>query len=166
MPFTIFHLGPALGLGIPLKRFIHVPTFLIASVILDVEPILVIVFRLNYPLHGFLHTFIGASAVGVLLGCLMYSLRELLTPIYAFFMLQGDYGLKAHVFTGVLGCLMHVLLDAPLYDDITPFYPVLANPLYNPYLWFDVYWLSLILGLLGFILYLGSILYRVSMTKR
>ena len=67
MPFTPFHLGPALGLGLPLRRYMHVPTFIVASVILDVEPFLVLQFGLNYPLHGYLHTFLASLFVGFLL---------------------------------------------------------------------------------------------------
>ena len=43
------------------------------------------------------------------------------------------------MFAGVLGTLLHVLLDSPLYDDIRPFYPLTANPLYNPALSSEVY---------------------------
>jgi len=48
MPFTPFHLGPALTIGLPLRRFIHAPTFIVANVIVDVEPFLVMVLGLNY----------------------------------------------------------------------------------------------------------------------
>ena len=68
MSFTPFHLGPALGLGLPLRRYLHVPTFLAASVVVDVEPLLVLVLGLDYPLHGYLHTFLFASLTGLLLG--------------------------------------------------------------------------------------------------
>jgi len=51
MPFTPFHLGPALGLGLPLRRYVYVPTFILANVIVDVEPFLVLFLGLRYPLH-------------------------------------------------------------------------------------------------------------------
>jgi membrane-bound metal-dependent hydrolase YbcI (DUF457 family) len=35
------------------------------------------------------------------------------------------------ILSGVLGTWFHVLLDAPLYTDIRPFYPFQANPLYG-----------------------------------
>ena len=65
MPFTMFHLGPALAIGLPLRN-VHVPTFIVANVILDVEPLLVIFFGLNYPLHGYMHTLLLAFMVGSL----------------------------------------------------------------------------------------------------
>ena len=42
MPFTPFHLGPALGFGLPLRNYLHVPTFLVASILVDVEPFVVL----------------------------------------------------------------------------------------------------------------------------
>jgi hypothetical protein len=65
MPFTPYHLGPALFLGLLFLRFIDFPTFLIASVIMDVEPFLVLFFNLNYPLHGFFHSLLGGTLVAI-----------------------------------------------------------------------------------------------------
>jgi hypothetical protein len=75
-------LGPAIGFGLPLKKYLHVPTFLVANVIVDVEPLLVLVLGLHYPLHGYLHTFIFASFTGLALGYVMFSIDRLLYPIY------------------------------------------------------------------------------------
>lgn len=58
MPFTPFHLGPAIFFGMLLRRNMHMPTFIVANVILDVEPLLVLILGLKYPLHGYFHTFI------------------------------------------------------------------------------------------------------------
>ena len=76
MPFTPFHLGPALCLGIPLQKFIHAPTFILANVILDIEPLIVMLLRLFYPLHSYLHTFIAAIGVGIIFGLLMFLLER------------------------------------------------------------------------------------------
>lgn len=39
MPVTPFYLGPALATGLPLRKFIHAPTFIIADIILDLDPL-------------------------------------------------------------------------------------------------------------------------------
>ncbi len=134
MPFTPFHLGPALAIGLPLRRFIHVPTFIVANVIVDVEPFLVMVLGLNYPLHGYLHTFIGAFAVGLVLAYVMYLIDRFVCRLWSKLLLisKGSYSLKEYVIAGVSGTLMHVLLDSPLYTDIRPLYPLTLNPLYDP----------------------------------
>ena len=64
MPFTPFHLGPALFLGLLLFRLVDLPTFLAANVILDLEPLAVLLLDLDYPLHGLFHSFLGGPNWG------------------------------------------------------------------------------------------------------
>jgi hypothetical protein len=131
MPFTLFHLGPALAIGLPLRKYVHVPTFIVANVILDVEPLLVMVFGLNYPLHGYLHTLLFAFMVGLLLAFVMFKLEGTMQPAYKWLLLEtsNSYSVRAFILAGISGTMLHVLLDAPLYSDIHPFFPFTANPL-------------------------------------
>ena len=75
MPFTPYHPGPGLFVGLLFLGFIDFPTFLVASVIVDVEPLLVLAFNLNYPLHGFFHSFLGGTLVAVPFALAMYNIR-------------------------------------------------------------------------------------------
>ncbi len=70
MPFTPFHFGPTLGFGLSLRGYLHAPTFIIANVIVDVEPFLVLFLGLRYPLHGYLHTFLLALVTGLGMVCI------------------------------------------------------------------------------------------------
>jgi len=160
VPFTPFHLGPALGIGLPLRRRIHVPTFLVASVIVDAEPIAVILLGIDYPLHGYLHTFLGAVVVGLALGYAMYSLEGALGPAWRRLLLVHDEGLGPGAFAaaGVLGTALHVLLDSPLYSDIRPLLPLTTNPLYNPRLVGPVYGVCVATGAAGLAYYLYLLL--------
>jgi len=79
MPFTPYYLGPCLVIWLPLKKVMHMPTFVLATVVLDVEPLSVLLLGLNYPLHGFIHTFFTAFLVGAGLGCLMLTVEPFLT---------------------------------------------------------------------------------------
>ena len=161
MPFTPFHLGPALGLGLPLRRHLHVPTFLAASVVVDVEPLLVLVLGLDYPLHGYLHTILFASLAGLALGYVMFSLDGLLHPLYRALRMvaDGSYSRKAFLVTGALGTAFHVLLDSPLYRDIRPLYPLTLNPFFYPSLTSGVYSFCVWTGVLGLAYYAGLLLY-------
>jgi len=161
VPFTPFHFGPALGFGLPLKRWLHVPTFLVASVIVDVEPLLVLVLGLSYPLHGYLHTFLFASLTGLALGYVMFSLDGFLHPVYTALRLvaEDSQDRKAFMVTGALGTAFHVLLDSPLYGDIRPLFPLVQNPFYNPGLSSGVYSFCVWTGIIGIIWYLGLIIY-------
>ncbi|RLE78897.1 MAG: hydrolase [Thermoprotei archaeon] len=131
MPFTPFHIGPALLVGIPLERKMHLPTFIVANVILDLEPFLVLACGLNYPLHGYAHTLLGAFLIGVALALASRTFFQVL--------FGGPRDFRSYVSAGVTGTFMHVLLDSPLYSDIKPFYPLQINPLYNPQLVSPIY---------------------------
>lgn len=157
MPFTPFHFGPALGFGLPLRKYIHAPTFILANVILDVEPFIVLFYGLEYPLHGYLHTFLLAFFVGFVLSYSMFLLERLMHPIYKAFLLEssGTLSVKSFTVAGVLGTMLHVLLDSPLYDDIRPFYPLTMNPLYNPTLSLQVYSFCVWMAILGIIFYVA-----------
>lgn len=157
MPFTPFHFGPALVLGLPFRKYFHAPTFIVANVIVDVEPFLVLLLGLRYPLHGYLHTFLSAFLVGLALGCVMFLLERVLHPLYRVFLLEADNGLTLKSFgvAGVFGTCLHVLLDSPLYADIRPFHPLTANPLLDPALTLGVYSLCVWMGIAGILYYLG-----------
>lgn len=157
MPFTPFHFGPALGFGLPLRRYMHVPTFILANVIVDVEPFLVLILGLRYPLHGYLHTFLLASLLGLTLGYAMFCLKNIFHPLFKTLLLEKDQtqNLRSFLAPGVLGTAFHVLLDSPLYSDIQPFYPLTINPLYDPALTSEVYSFCMWMGILGIAFYGG-----------
>jgi membrane-bound metal-dependent hydrolase YbcI (DUF457 family) len=132
----------------------------VANVIVDVEPLLVLVLGLNYPLHGYLHTFLFASLTGLALGYVMFSFDNFLHPIYkAMKLVEANQSLKSYMATGVLGAIFHVLLDSPLYRDIKPLYPFTQNPFYNPNLSLDVYSFCVWMGIIGIIYYIGLFIY-------
>ena len=163
MPFTPFHLGPALGFGLPLRKYLHVPTFLVANILVDVEPFLVFLLRVDYPLHGYLHTFIVAFILGLALGYVMFLLERILRLLYKTLLLESNVTpkLKSFIVAGVLGTMLHVLLDSPLYDDIRPFYPLSANPLLHSASSSEVYGFCTWAGILGTVFYLGLLLFYV-----
>jgi membrane-bound metal-dependent hydrolase YbcI (DUF457 family) len=161
MPFTPFHLGPAVGLGLPLRKYIHTPTFILANVIVDVEPFLVLFLGLRYPLHGYLHTFLLAFLLGLALGYTMLLLEKPLHPLYEAFLLEPAINLnpKSFILAGVSGTMLHVLLDSPLYSDIQPFYPLTTNPLYNAALTLEIYIICVWTGIIGIVYYVGLLVF-------
>jgi len=129
MPFTPFHLGPGLLVGLLLLSFIDFPTFLIASVIVDVEPLLVLTFNLNYPLHGFFHSLLGGTLTAFLLALVMRPIRKQISPLLSFFKLEQKVSFKRILVAALSGIYIHILLDSRMYTDIRPFYPLEYNPL-------------------------------------
>lgn len=133
MPFTPYHLSFALIVGYLFRKKIHWPTFILASVVVDLEPFLVFVGVLKqYPLHGYMHTFLVGSLCGIVLGYAMYTTRTLFTKFFErLALVENEIGAIGHIVGGVVGWNFHVLMDSPLYTDIKPFYPIQINPLYN-----------------------------------
>ncbi len=131
MPFTPFHWGPSSWIGLLFFRFLNLCALLIASVIVDIEPFFVLVLNLNYPLHGFLHTFLGGTIVAVILSGILYRLRGVMNKIMEVFKLSQESSFRAILFSCVLGVYLHIFLDSFLYTDIKPFFPLDINPLYG-----------------------------------
>ncbi len=128
MPLTPFHLGPGLLIGLLLLSYIDFTTFLVASVIVDVEPIVVIIFDLDYPLHGFFHSFLGGTIVAFLLAAVMSKIRESLSLLLSFFRLEQKLTFKKILLASLTGIYIHILLDSRMHRDIRPFYPLDFNP--------------------------------------
>ncbi len=131
MPFTPFHFGPGLLISLTFLSFIDIPTFLIASVIIDIEPFLVLIFHLNYPLHGFFHSFLGGFIVAALLSMVMSKIRRYFTPLITFFKIEQSISFKKILFSSICGIFLHILLDSPIYMDIRPFFPFEFNPFFR-----------------------------------
>lgn len=131
MPFTPFHWGPSSWVGLLLFRFINFGAFLVASVIIDVEPFCVLVFNLHYPLHGFLHSFLGGTIAAVLFSMVAYRSQPLTNRVLKPFRLAQDSTYGVILFSCLLGVYFHIFLDSFLYTDIRPFFPLSVNPFYG-----------------------------------
>jgi len=129
MPFTPYHLGPGLFVGLLLLSFIDFPTFLVASIIVDLEPFLVLALNLNYPLHGFFHSFLGGTLVALPLTLVMYRIRDKFSSLLSFFKLEQKVSFKSVLAAALSGIYIHILFDSRCYTDIQPFYPSNYNPL-------------------------------------
>jgi hypothetical protein len=153
MPLTPFHWGPGSWIGLVLFKRIDFPTFLAGCVVLDIEPFLVIVLGLDSRLHGYSHTFLFGSLIALILAYVMFKLKRPVQKIMTFFKLQQNLGFSSFVISALLGAWSHILLDAPLYSDIRPFFPLTANPLYQVLSHNTIYGfcsLSFILGLFAY----------------
>jgi membrane-bound metal-dependent hydrolase YbcI (DUF457 family) len=131
MPFTPYHFGLHASVALPLHRYLDIPVFIGANVIVDFEPLLVMTFNLDYPLHGYCHTLLIGSLVGLAWAMAAYPLRQLIGKAMNSLRLPYAPTLAKMAVSGVVGVWLHVLFDAPIYYDIQPFYPIKANPFYG-----------------------------------
>ncbi|UCC94773.1 MAG: hydrolase [Candidatus Omnitrophota bacterium] len=153
MPVTPFHFGPAACIGLPSQKYIDLPVFILANVVVDIEPFLVVFFNLNYPMHGYCHTFLIGSCVGIIWALIAYWGRAILHNSMRLLRLQYNTNFRKIFISAILGVWFHVLLDAPLYPDIRPFYPLKANPLYGKMNELSVYLICTVLFIPAWILY-------------
>ena len=131
MPLTPFHFGPSALVAFVFNRKLDFPVFVLANVVIDMEPLIVLVFNLSYPLHGYAHSFLGAIVAGSLWGLLAFRAKDITAFLMKIIGLPYYTGIGKCICSGIAGALFHVLLDAPLYADMKPFYPLRANPFYG-----------------------------------
>ena len=153
MPFTPFHVGPHATVAFAFPRVIDVPIFILSNIVIDLEPLYVLVFRPDYPLHGYFHTFLFGSILGLVFGVVSFQLKNRLGELMAIFHLPYSTSLARMVVSAILGVWLHILFDAPMYSDIRPFYPSNVNPLLGLYSIPMGYLICLFLFLPAFMLY-------------
>ncbi|MBU1086129.1 MAG: hydrolase [Candidatus Omnitrophica bacterium] len=154
MPFTPFHFGAHACVALPFYKKINIFVFLFANVIIDIEPLIVIIFKPTYPLHGYAHTFLGATIIGGIWGAISFKFKEPIEKLLKIFRVQSKYNLKQYVVSGITGALLHVLFDAPLYTDIKPFYTFSLNPFYRIIPYEMVYKICVVLFIPAIIIYI------------
>ncbi len=165
MPFTPYHFGPALLIGALLFPFIDFPTMMIASVILDLEPLSVIIFNLQLPLHAFFHTYVGATIVAIILSIGIYPFRKYLNRFVALFGLKQESSFQHIIPASFIGTYSHVFLDSFLYVEMNPFFPILGNQFFGLLSSELVYNLCFSMGLIGLFVYLLRVLLGLRVSK-
>ena len=153
MPFTPYHFGPALLAGVLLFPFFDLTAMMIASVILDIEPILVLFLGLGGPLHGISHTYLVATLVAILVTGILWLLRGPVTSIVSMFGVVQEPK-KSRIFVASLfGTYTHVFMDSFIYWEMNPFFPILGNPLLGLIATGVIYQFCLYCGIIGVLLY-------------
>ena len=105
--------------------------FAATQVVIDVETLYHLV-RREWPLHRMLHTYVGASVVGAVVGVAAFAVGELLIKWWR----RGEpvqpepemaktrlIRRNAALLGGMIGGISHVLLDSIMHQDIQPLWP-------------------------------------------
>lgn len=164
MPFTPFHMGPALLLKPVLDRRFSLIVFGTAQVCMDIEPGIGML-RGSAVLHGYSHTLAGATVIaffaaiiGRMLATLVLSRWNAEVKHYRFFHLTESIPISWPVALGsaFFGTLSHLLLDALMHADMQPFFPFSnSNHLLFAVPVMHVYLVTFIAGAFGVIIWLG-----------
>lgn len=126
VPSTPFHVPPAVVAAWPARGRVDLPALLLATLVIDLEPAIGMALGADPP-HGLAHTLLGGTVVGAGAGWLLWRSKGLLER-----WLGSAYPLRARtaMVSGIIGCWLHVLLDAVMYEHLRPLYPLEVNPLY------------------------------------
>ena len=130
MPITPFHFGLGAALHSAAPRRVSFLAFCAANVLIDIESLYNLIEH-RYPVHAFLHTFIGSTLMVAATVVLFLALRWFATKFWLPNLFAWRALLVPQVFLGaVLGAYSHVVLDCVMHADIQPFAPFSsANPM-------------------------------------
>ena len=131
MPFTPYHFGPSAFLGLLFRKWLDIPVFLLANVVVDIEVLVISLLGLGWPVHRYVHNLLLGAATGALWGLLAYPLRNLFKKTMQLIFLPYQTSLLKMVFSGILGIWLHVIIDAPANWDIRLFWPGKKTPFWH-----------------------------------
>jgi membrane-bound metal-dependent hydrolase YbcI (DUF457 family) len=123
MPFTPYHFGPSGFIGLVFGKWIDLPVFVLANVVVDVEVLLVEMLGLGWPVHRYCHTLLIGAVIGAIWGVAAYPLRHLFKKMMRVFYIPYKTSLRKMVISGVLGVWLHVLIDGAYHSDVRVFWP-------------------------------------------
>lgn len=126
MPFTPLHMGPGIAAKAVLQGSFSLMVFGWAQIVMDIQP-LVVILTGEGQLHGFTHTYVGATLLAVFSAVtgkylsefglrLMFRDTTRLIPIRW----------RVVFVSAFIGTVSHVVLDSIMHLDIEPYYPLSA----------------------------------------
>jgi hypothetical protein len=161
MPITPLHMGPGLAVKAVLGRRFSLMVFGFSQVAIDIEPLIVIM-RDDDVLHGFTHTYIGATLialVSVVIGrpICQYLLRfwkpDPKSVVLSWWGTPGRISWTAAIVGAFIGAYSHVFLDSIMHYDMHPWAPWSeVNKLLHVISVENLHLLCLLSGVLGIIL--------------
>jgi hypothetical protein len=158
VPFTPFHFGAGAAIKAAMSRYFSFTVFCFAQVVTDCETGYYII-RGEYPVHRWLHTYLGATAIAIL--CIFigrpvcqFALRLWLAwrdaPFKRYFPTTAQISLISASTGAFIGTYSHVFLDSIMHPDIRPFSPLGAeNVFYHLISVYSLHALCILLGISG-----------------
>ena len=156
MPFTPFHIGPGIVFKALLQGSFSLMMFGWAQIVMDIQPLMVMLSG-EGQLHGFSHTFVGATLLALFAALTGKYLAQL-----GLFMLGLNRQRQVNIawwvcfLSAFVGTFSHVVLDAIMHADVEPFYPATQSNAFLGLLSLNaLHKLCLYSGLVGGVLYFG-----------
>jgi len=166
MPFTLYHFGPSGFVGLVFKKWIDIPVFVLANVVVDFEVLVIALLGLGWSPHRYCHTLLMGTAVGVIWAVAAYPLRHFFKQLMQVFRVPYRTSFWKMLVSGVLGVWFHVLIDAIYHWDVCLLWPSRARPLWHLVSEGQVKTICLAFFLAAVILYIFTVKARVRQSRK
>ena len=157
MPITPLHIGIPGIISHYFPRKVDIIGALIGAVIIDID--FFIFLLLDTPVHGFLHSFLGALIISIILIIVIIYFKDPMYKLKEWFKWDPESNIIS-ISSGVLiGTYSHIIMDALIYEDMSPFYPLKRNILFidDSMIIFIIYVISFFTTAIFIALYYNSI---------
>jgi len=158
MPITPFHLGPGILIKAILQGFFSLIIFGWAQILMDLQPLFAIITGVG-KLHGFSHTYAGATLIAFISAytgkwiyemVMLFIKKDFTEYQKKLFDVPKKLTMGVCVISAFLGTYSHVVLDSIMHGDIEPFYPInLENYLYLVLSFENLHKLCIYTGIIG-----------------
>lgn len=162
MPFTPFHLGPAILLGLLLLKKLDFPTFVAANALIDWRAFLVFFGLWPPPRHGWVHTYLGATLMAATLGAAMIHLRPMIDNHLREMKIIQDISNKKILTASFTGTFLHVTIDAFHHPTMQPFTPLDVKPFFGIFSTSELRAALLLCLLMSFPVYIHQAEYQIN----
>ncbi len=125
MPFTPLHMGPGILVKALLQGSFSLMVFGWAQIVMDVQPLFVLISG-EGNVHGFSHTYLGATLLGIFSALSGKFLSEFGLKVIKIYEQNNRIIIKWWVvfLSAFIGTYSHVVLDSIMHSDVEPFYPL------------------------------------------
>ncbi len=128
MPFTPYHFGPSGFVGLVFRKWIDVPVFVLANVVIDFEVLAISAMGYRWPYHRYMHTMLIGALVGAVFGAAAWYLRGVFKWGQELFGVPYRTNRVKMVASGAMGAAFHVLVDGVYHFDVMAFWPWKHRP--------------------------------------
>lgn len=124
MPFTPIHMGPGILIKSILSGSFSLMVFGWTQIVMDIQPLIVLLSGEGH-LHGFTHTYIGATLIAIFAALTGKYLSEFGLKVLGMSKQQNPISIVWWVvfLSAFIGSFSHVLLDSIMHSDVEPFFP-------------------------------------------
>jgi hypothetical protein len=165
MPLTTYHIGTGIFIKAIMKSSFSFMVFAWTQIIIDIQPLIVLLAEKGH-LHGFSHTYIGATLLAVIAAISSKYLIEIGLNFFLSPKKQYEILWRVAFLSAFMGAYSHIILDSVMHSDIVPLFPFSQNNfLYRIISVGALHNFCTISGLLGLILLALMHFYRKKSSK-